>query len=183
MLSKGLLAPELRGVIEQHVVPLTGCCMLRMRLSHVCRELYQRLRLGRDFQLFAAIIAGRMNLGDLDPDKRTLYAERCIRFIWPGFYWPPTGRFVLIREVFWAQCRGDYHANYRRKRRTIEIRMPFLSGWEEASIFTRSVVPCSCQDQTCDISELPAAKRWAVERDGRLAFVFYLMDKNQNFPP
>lgn len=59
MMSEGLLSPQLRGVLEQHIVPLHvgGCRMLRYKLSLTCRELWRRLR-DEKFLRYAPIISG-----------------------------------------------------------------------------------------------------------------------------
>ena len=45
MTEKGqswLLHPQLRGVLEQHIVPESRCLLLRYTLSRVCRDLWLR---------------------------------------------------------------------------------------------------------------------------------------------
>jgi len=71
-LNPWLLDARLRGVVEDYIVPVRRCRVLRNLLSQVCRELRKRLRDER-YLLVAPVVSGYQKL----PDCPTLQKE-CI---------------------------------------------------------------------------------------------------------
>lgn len=80
---KGLLDPALRKVVDHHIVPVSGCRMLRYKLSQVCRSLWRLLRSER-FLDFARIVSGSLAVDDCRlwwSDKG--FRRECMAIIWP----------------------------------------------------------------------------------------------------
>ena len=95
-----LLRSDLRNVLDHHIVPASGCRMLRYALSRTCRALWHQLR-DEDFIRFARVVRGdsntwlAFNLLAADVKERYIRAmcpQVCTQFpvgdakFWSGFF-------------------------------------------------------------------------------------------------
>jgi len=141
MTEKGqswLLHPQLRGVLEQHIVPESRCLLLRYTLSRVCRDLWLRLR-SDDFLRFARVVRGNdstwlaFNLlaGDIK--------ERYIRSMCPDV----CAQFPVGNAKFW--CRF-----FSTSSKKASINIGFTPEFGVAHNLTGNIYnasPCPCS--TC----------------------------------
>ena len=146
MSEEGLLSAQLRGVLEEHIVPLNRCRMLRYKLSRVCRELWRRLR-DEEFLRYAPIISGYdvHAFNDMNGREKELF----FRYLSPRL----CNRLPVNAEWFWYQV----NAAFRPSCFTKGLAVPTFSGSvdfssEEQKVFRNyannrfSITACRCSD-------------------------------------